>query len=114
MEMEIQTMENISGAGASGGKVTGMCISFEEYLENGLGGEERIIVADYIPPSITSLDEHVIGIIVEDGGILSHAACMAREFGIPCIVSVENALETLPGKRIEMDGSEGTICILTI
>ena len=50
------------------------------------------------------------GLISEMGGIISHAAIVAREMGIPCIVSVENATNILKdGQKIRIDGSKGVI-----
>ncbi len=109
-------MKKIVGIAASSGKAMAKCIGLDQYLECDKSKltEHFIIVSDALPPYITSMDEHVVGIIAEDGGILSHAACIAREFCIPCIVSVDDAKEMLIGKTVEIDGSEGTICILTM
>lgn len=104
-------MCKITGTPASTGKARAICVSFEDYEKNAYKDSAFILVTDYLPPSISTLEKSVVGIIVEEGGILSHAACIAREFGIPCIVSVENAIEMLSNKTIEIDGGEGTVWI---
>ncbi len=56
----------------------------------------------------------MLGAIVTDrGGLLSHAAIVAREYGIPGIVSTRNATRVIPdGARVRVDGSSGTVEIL--
>ena len=56
----------------------------------------------------------MLGAIVTDrGGLLSHAAIVAREYGIPGIVSTRNATQAIPdGARVRVDGSTGTVEIL--
>ncbi|ASI13755.1 pyruvate phosphate dikinase [Candidatus Mancarchaeum acidiphilum] len=49
-------------------------------------------------------------IITEDGGILSHAAIVARELRIPCVISVKNAMKSLKdGDYVVVDGSAGVV-----
>ena len=50
------------------------------------------------------------GIVADVGGALSHAALVAREFGIPAVCGTNTALETLiDGEIVEVDGSAGTV-----
>jgi pyruvate,water dikinase len=55
------------------------------------------------------------GLLVERGGLLSHSAVVAREFGIPTIVGVSGGLMSRlkTGQRVRMDGSTGQIEVLT-
>ena len=49
-------------------------------------------------------------IITEDGGILSHAAILARELGIPCVVGLQNIMKKLKnGEYVVVDGSNGVV-----
>ena len=53
------------------------------------------------------------GVVVETGGMLSHAATVAREFGIPCVVLVADATRIIrDGDTIEVDGGAGTVRIV--
>jgi pyruvate,water dikinase len=56
----------------------------------------------------------MLGAIITDrGGQLSHAAIVAREYGIPGVVSTRNATQVIPdGARVRVDGSTGTVEIL--
>ena len=50
----------------------------------------------------------VSGLVIERGGMLSHGAIIAREFGLPCIVGVANATRTIPhGARVTVDADDG-------
>lgn len=72
----------------------------------------EIIVVQSLSPEYTSLIKNISGIITEEGGELSHASILAREYKIPCIVGVENATKILQnGQMIEI-GKNGVIKIL--
>ena len=50
---------------------------------------------------------------MEYGGMLSHGAIIAREYGIPAVVNVAAATQRIqPGQRLRVDGSRGTVSIL--
>lgn len=100
----------IHGVAASRGIAEGMCVLYQDELSF-RDDEKVILVTDFLPPSVASLDPAIVGIVTEDGGILSHAACIAREVGIPCIVGVENAIEQLADKFITINGGEGEIYV---
>lgn len=69
-----------------------------------------ILVAPYTTPLLAPAILKAVGIITETGGIASHAAIVAREFGIPCIVSAENATKILKDDmNIIIDGERGEI-----
>ena len=53
------------------------------------------------------------GLIIENGGILSHAAIVSRELGIPTIIGVKNATKVLKsGQTLKINGSNGNIEII--
>jgi rifampicin phosphotransferase len=69
-----------------------------------------ILVAERTDPGWTLLFPSAAGILVERGSLLSHSAIVAREMGIPCVVSVPGLLATLvDGELVEMDGSSGVV-----
>ena len=70
----------------------------------------RILVAERTDPGWIMLFPAAAGVLVERGSLLSHAAIVAREMGIPAIVSIPGVTRALQtGDWVEMDGSTGTI-----
>jgi pyruvate,water dikinase len=73
----------------------------------------EIMVTSHTDPGWTSLIALSKGLIIEHGGVLSHASIVARELGIPAVIGAENAVDILSdGQMVEIDGSAGTIRIL--
>lgn len=69
-----------------------------------------ILVAPYTDPGWTPVFSLVSAVITETGGLLSHAAIIAREYGIPCVLGVFDATRKLKdGDWIELDGDNGTV-----
>ena len=55
----------------------------------------------------------IAGLVIERGGMLSHGAIVAREFGIPCVVGVRDATVRLrDGARLRVDGDRGTVDVV--
>lgn len=69
-----------------------------------------IVVARQIAPAQLPLLEQASGIILEEGGLTSHGAILARELGIPAVVGVPAATAILhPGQTIALDGDRGEV-----
>jgi len=101
----------IQGVGSSSGLVTGLAY----VLEPGNARDVppgRIIVAPSIDPGLTPLFVSSIGLVTEIGGVLSHGATVAREFGLPAVVGVPNATTLIQnGREITVDGTTGLVYI---
>ncbi len=70
----------------------------------------EILVAERTDPGWIMLFPAAAGILVERGSLLSHSAIVAREMGIPAIVSIPNLTRSLAdGQWIEMNGSTGEV-----
>jgi rifampicin phosphotransferase len=70
----------------------------------------RILVAEQTDPGWTLLFPAAAGVLVERGSLLSHAAVVARELGIPCVVAIPGLLDALrDGEEVEMDGATGIV-----
>ena len=73
----------------------------------------EILVTRFTDPGWIPVMVFAKAIIMEVGGILSHAAIISREFGIPAILNVTDVTKILKkGDHIEVDGSSGAISIL--
>ncbi len=71
-----------------------------------------VLIIPYSDPGWTPLFSKAGAIISESGGLLSHCSIIAREYGIPAIVSVKGALKIQDGTKIMVDGFVGKIKIL--
>jgi len=72
--------------------------------------EGNILVAPLTNPQLITAILQASAIVTEIGGPLSHAAIVARELGIPCIVGVKNATKILKDNmEIIVNGNEGII-----
>ncbi|SKC94913.1 pyruvate, water dikinase [Chitinophaga ginsengisegetis] len=72
-----------------------------------------ILVTAFTDPSWTPLFVSVKGLVTEVGGLMTHGAVIAREYGLPAIVGVENATTLIKdGQRIRVNGTDGYIEIL--
>jgi pyruvate,water dikinase len=69
-----------------------------------------IIVAPVIDPGMAPLFGIAAGIVVEMGGTLSHGAIIAREYGLPAVANVPNAMSLLKcGEPVTVDAGLGTV-----
>lgn len=102
----------IAGLPVSSGVIEGrarVILNMEEAdLEEG-----DILVTVFTDPSWTPLFVSVKGLVTEVGGLMTHGAVIAREYGLPAVVGVENATRLIKdGQRIRVNGTDGYIEIL--
>jgi pyruvate, water dikinase len=72
-----------------------------------------ILIAHTTDPSWVSLMFLASGLVVDIGGMMSHAAVVARELGIPCVMNTGRGTTALhTGDMIRIDGAAGTVEIL--
>ena len=75
--------------------------------------EGDILVTPFTDPSWTPLFVSIKGLVTEVGGLMTHGAVIAREYGLPAVVGVENATKLIKdGQRIRVHGTEGYVEIL--
>ena len=104
---------DLTGIGCSPGIVKGK-IKIINHPSEVKDLKDCIMVAERTDPGWAPLFPLCKGLLVERGSLLSHSAIVAREMGIPAIVSIDNLLEHLKDNDIvEMDGSEGVIKIIS-
>ncbi len=102
----------LHGSPVSPGSVEGRVRVVLDPRQAGLKPGE-ILVCPGTDPSWTPLFLSAAGLVMEVGGMMTHGAVVAREYGIPAIVGVDRATTRLhTGQRIRIDGSRGEIYIL--
>jgi phosphohistidine swiveling domain-containing protein len=105
-------------SGAAGDSLTGLCVSpgsveaevvvMRDPGEFATMRRGAILVAPATDPSWTPLFTLASGVIVEVGGMLSHASTIAREYGLPALANVRNATRILKtGDRVRLNASAG-------
>jgi pyruvate,water dikinase len=72
-----------------------------------------ILVTAFTDPSWTPLFVAIKGLVTEVGGLMTHGAVIAREYGLPAVVGVENATRLIKdGQRIRVHGTDGYVEVL--
>ncbi|WP_249643930.1 PEP-utilizing enzyme [Nocardia sputi] len=103
--------ESLTGIGVCPGVVEGTVkrvLSLDDDIEPG-----DILVASVTDTGHTAMFAYAAAVVTDIGGSASHAAIVAREFGIPCVVDTKSASTSLAnGQRVRVDGSAGTVTLL--
>jgi rifampicin phosphotransferase len=104
--------ESLQGSPVSPGSVEGpVRVVLDPRQANLQPGE--ILVCRGTDPSWTPLFLSAGGLVMEVGGMMTHGAVVAREYGIPAVVGVHEATSVLrTGQRVRVDGSSGVIILL--
>jgi len=102
----------IAGLAVSSGVVEGrarVILNIEEAdMEEG-----DILVTAFTDPSWTPIFLSIKGLVTEVGGLMTHGAVIAREYGLPAVVGVENATKIIRDKQpIRINGTDGYIELL--
>ena len=102
----------LAGVAGSPGLVTGVARVIRSPEEFGNLQKNDILVAPLTNPVWTPLFAVAGGVITEVGGILSHGAIVAREYGIPAVMSVPGAtVQVSDGQTITADGNRGIVLL---
>lgn len=102
--------DSLRGVGACGGLVTGAASVVLDVTEAERLAEGAILVTRQTDPGWAALFFLVKGLVVERGGMLSHGAIIAREYGIPAVVGVRDATRLIrDGDQLRVNGDAGTV-----
>ena len=100
------------GLPVSGGTIEGRARVILDMAEAELERGD-ILVTAYTDPSWTPLFVAVEGLVTEVGGLMTHGAVIAREYGLPAVVGVEDATGLIrDGQRIRVHGTDGYVELL--
>lgn len=82
-------------------------------MEDAALEEGDILVTPFTDPSWTPLFLSIKGLVTEVGGLMTHGAVIAREYGLPAVVAVEHATRLIKdGQRIRVNGTDGYVEIV--
>ncbi len=101
------------GIGVSAGVARGQARVLLQPTDMRPDERDYILVCPSTDPAWTPLFLHAAGLVMERGGLLSHGAVVAREYGVPAVANIPNATDNIvDGQLIEVDGNNGTASIL--
>jgi rifampicin phosphotransferase len=103
----------IRGVAGSGGVVTGKAVVVRSLAEAADIDEGAIVVCEMTLPPWVPLFSIAGAFVTDTGGVLSHCAIVAREFGLPCVVGTQIGTAVIKnGQMITVDGNAGTVALL--
>jgi len=101
------------GTSACGGRTTGRATVLSDVTEAHRLRRGDFLVTRQTDPGWGPVFPLISGLVIERGGMLSHGAIIAREFGIPTIVGVRDATRVIPaGATILVDGDRGSVRVI--
>ena len=100
----------LAGVGACGGRTTARAAILLDVTQSHLLQAGDILVTRQTDPGWGPIFPLISGLVIERGGMLSHGAIIAREFGIPSVVGVKDATRRIQhGGAITVDGDRGLV-----
>jgi pyruvate,water dikinase len=103
----------LSGAAVASGVVEGPALVARRPEDVPEEAHGFVLVCPSTDPGWSAIFLRARGLVMETGGVLSHGAIVAREFGLPAVVNLPGLLDRIPqGARLRVDGDLGTVAIL--
>ena len=110
---EGQDPNEIKGVAASNGVVEGIARVVKSVEEIGRLKQGDILVCQVTNPTWAPIFQKISAAVSDIGGSMSHAAIVAREYGLPAVVGTGAATSRIPdGARVRVDGGRGVVTIL--
>ncbi|MEO7836858.1 MAG: PEP/pyruvate-binding domain-containing protein [Acidimicrobiales bacterium] len=109
VEVRVVPKNSIGGRAAGGGRGNGPV-----HGGDGLPDAGAVLVVRTLDPALATVLPHLGGLVAETGSVLSHLAVLAREFGVPVVVGVPDAVRRFPpGSHVLVDGTTGEVSVLS-
>jgi len=103
----------VTGFAGSAGRVTGVARVVRSLADADALRPGDVLVAETTAPPWTPLFAVAVAVVTDSGGILSHSAVVAREYGLPAVVGARTATTAIPdGALVEVDGDGGTVRVV--
>ncbi len=110
---QVEGGDQLRGAAASPGTVEGVARVIRLAGEIGDVQEGEILVCGSTSPAWAPIFPKIKATVTDVGGVMSHAAIVCREYGLPAVVGTGRATQAIrTGQRIRVDGSSGLVTIL--
>jgi pyruvate,water dikinase len=104
------TAAELSGVGACGGQARGQAAVLHDLAESARLTPGAVLVTRQTDPGWGPAFLLISGLVLERGGMLSHGAILAREYGIPSVVGVRDAVHLIQqGQVVVVDGDRGVV-----
>ena len=113
--MVVDGAEVLQGVPLSVGVAEAAALVLHEPDTAQLPTEPYILVCPSTDPAWVPLFVYAQGLVMETGGVLSHGAIVAREFGLPAVAGLPGIHRRLrTGQRLRVDGANGTVTLLDL
>ncbi len=110
----VSSSDALQGVPISAGVAEGTALVLEDPAQAGLPTEPYILVCPSTDPAWVPLFVHARALVMETGGVLSHGAIVAREFGLPAVAGLPDVHRRLrSGQRLRVDGGSGLLTVLS-
>ncbi len=100
------------GVGSARGRHRGPVVVVRDPTAHRVLGPGTVLAVPHSDVSWTPLFARAAAVVAEAGGMLSHSSIVAREFGIPCVVSVEGVCDLADGTEVVVDGYTGVVTVV--
>jgi pyruvate,water dikinase len=112
--VEAAAAETLRGVALSAGVAEGAALVLHTPDASPLPTEPYILVCPSTDPAWLPLFVRAKGLVMETGGVLSHGAIVAREFGLPAVAGLADVHHRIrSGQRLRVDGGAGTVSVLS-
>ena len=103
----------LQGTALSAGSAEALALVLDTPQTNDLPTEPYILVCPSTDPAWVPLFVQARGLVMETGGVLSHGAIVAREFGLPAVAGLPGIMRQLrTGQRLRVDGTHGKVMVV--
>jgi pyruvate,water dikinase len=109
----VEGADTLQGVPLSAGVAEAVALVLDQPLTTNLPAEPYVLVCPSTDPAWVPLFVQARGLVMETGGVLSHGAIVAREFGLPAVAGIAGVQRRLrTGQRLRVDGGSGTVTVL--
>ena len=114
MKGEAAAVETLHGVELSAGVAEGVAVVLQKPDASVVPDEPYILVCPTTDPAWLPLFVRAKGLVMETGGVLSHGAIVAREFGLPAVAGLPDVHRRIrSGQRLRVDGGNGTVGVVS-